>query len=245
MADSLAVIATSLVIIIAATDASGSLKVAWAAPPAAAAFALRRIVHRSWPGLVACLLSANAVAATVEVWLEPTRGITPQIILTVFATSAVIALAVAALPPDSVLGRRMLTAGDYIAAATIPIYFLALSLKGALGADGAAASFGLKMDAVAYFALSIMVAVYWGIFVLLRLAVPPPPGCRLMIALVSLNLPISLSDGIAGISANHVLGLPTVLVVTVAVTFLLVAIVQQARMKAEQKNVQPWQASSE
>ena len=228
IADSVTVVAALLVVVIAATGTGTSL-VAWAVPLGMAALGLRSLAQRSWSGLVAGLLIANAVGATVTVWTEPAGYVGPKVVLTVLAGLAVATLGVAAMSPRSRSGRRLVMLGDLLAAASLPAYFVGILVQQTRGADGAAAALGLRIDAVAIFILAVFLAVFWGIFVALRLVAAPRPRPRLLAGLVALQQPVALVDGIAAISANHVLGLPAVLLVTVAVTPLIVAAVQQAR----------------
>ena len=236
IADSITVVAATLVVVIAATGASSTPTVVWAAPAAATAFGLRAFAQRSWPGLVAGLLIANAVGATVTVWAEPTRGVGPQIILTILAGLAAATTAAAGVVPRLRSGRRLLKLGDLLAAASLPIFFMGILVKQTLNADGAAAALGLRLDAVAIFILGVMITIFWGIFVALRIVAAPRSAPRLLAGLIALHLPTALADGIAAISADHVLGLPVVLLVTIAVTLLILAAVQQPLAKSAEES---------
>ncbi len=224
--------------VIAATRTGTSL-VAWAAPLGMAALGLRSLAQRSWSGLVAGLLIANAVGATVTVWTEPAEYVGPKVVLTILAGLAVATLGVAAISPHSMSGRRLVTLGDLLAAASLPTHFVGILVQQTQGADGAAAALGIRIDAVAIFILAVFLVLFWGIFVALRLVTAPRDGPRLLAGLVALQQPVALVDGIAAISANHVLGLPAVLLVTVAVTLLVVAAVQQARAKGGLAHASP------
>ena len=233
IADSITVVAATLVIVIAATGPVSVPTVIWAAPAAAVAVGLRALAQRSWPSLVQGLLIANAVGATVTVWAEPTRGIAPQVILTILAGLASATTTAAIVLPRAQSGR-LLKLADLVAAASLPAFFLGILVKQTLNAGGVAAEVGLRLDAVAFFILAVMISVFWGIFVALRVVVEPPNSRRLLAALIALCLPNALADGIAAISGNHVLGLPAVLLVTVAVTLLIIAAVQQMLAKSAQ-----------
>jgi hypothetical protein len=184
-----------------------------------------------WPGLVEGLLIANAVGATVIVWAEPARGIVPQIILATLAGLALATTGIAAATPRRRSGR-LLQLGDVVAATSLPAFFLALLVQITLGAGSIAAAVGLRLDAVGFFILAVLMSAFWGAFVALRVATVPKNSPRLLVSLIALLLPSVLADGIAAISANHVLGLPAVLLVTVAVTLLILAAVQQMLTKS-------------